>query len=587
MSAEVARGAGAVVTAASAGVPDAAGANAGWDEARVSAETSRRPGRAWASRLASAALGGVLYFLGYVGFGAWPLIFVFLVPLWCALESVPVGRPGRGRSARAVAALGFAFGLVAYAGGFAWLWKLVEVFLAGNLVLGGALWALYGAWFAAGFALYAIAFAAIRRRGWPVAIAGTAPLVVLEWLQPMIFPVNAGSALIHTLPLVQIADLGGPLLLTAFVATVNVIAFETWSWWRDRRARPVRWWVGGATLVGAVLLYGFVRTREVEAWMRDARELRVGIVQANLGLMEKREQGIVSHERHLEMTRELLAGGELDLVVWPETAYVRGIRRPLPVSGRLVVRDLGVPLLFGGTSVEEEGGRRVAYNSTFLVGSDGMIRDAYDKNLPIPLAEYAPLGWLFPAIAGWLPHVQDFAASSETPPLRLGPARIATPICYEVVRPDFVGRMVRASRPHVIVTIANDAWFGDSQEPWLHLHLARLRAIEHRRYLVRATNSGVSAIVEPTGRISARTGVGARATLRASVRSLEGGTLYAAAGDWPGWLATLLVVATLCFDASSRRRIASKPTADVTPGAVRVSSRGRRGPRSTRWLYAK
>jgi apolipoprotein N-acyltransferase len=511
-----------------------------------------------------AAFGGVLYFLGYVGYGIWPLVFVFLVPLWRALEYVRLH--GRSGSIR----IGLVFGLAAYAGGFSWLWRIVDVFLDGNRLLGAAIWLAFGFWFAAGFAVYALLFQAIRRRGWSIAVAGIAPLVAIEWLQPQLFTVNAGSALVQAPAWAQIADLGGPLLLTALVAAMNAAAFATWVWLRDHRSKPIAAWIAAATIACSVLGYGQLRVGALAAELRTAPTLRVGVVQANLGVLEKRAQGEITHERHLAQTRELLSEGEVDLVVWPETAFVRGLRRPLPASGRLVLEELTVPLLFGGTSVSEQDGRRVKWNSAFLIGADGMIRDAYDKNLLIPLAEYVPLAARIPAILEWFPHVQEFGASTNTPPLHLGPWRIATPICYEAIRPDFVRRMVVEAKPHLLVTLANDAWFGDSNAPWIHLHLARLRAIEHRRFLVRATNSGVSAIVDPSGRIVARTGLFTRENLRASVGLLEGRTLYTRFGDWPGWLSAAVVGLALVVrprgeSARSANAASDRPRVDTEP----------------------
>jgi len=508
-----------------------------------------------------AALGGALYCLGYVGYGLWPLLIVFLVPLWLALDgrsddgAALAPRAQRPRPLRA-ALLGGVFGAVAYAGGFGWLWRLAEVFLAGNLLVGGVLWLGYGLWFALGFAIYAALFAALRAHSASVALAGIAPLLLVEWLQPQIFTVNAGAGLIHAPLLVQIVDLGGPLLASALLGALNVVVFVTWRWLCGGDATPRVAWAVGVLLVAATSLYGWQRTAAIAARDASATSLQVGIVQANLGVLEKRTQGVITHERHLAQTRELLRDGPLDLVVWPETAYVRGLRRPLPISGLLVVEDLGVPLLFGGTSVDEHGGRRVKSNSAFLVAADGTIHDAYDKNLLIPLAEYAPLASVFPQIGAWLPHVQDFAASSETPPLRLGAHRIATPICYEAIRPDFVRRMVRASAPHLLVTLANDAWFGDSHEPHMHLALARLRAIEHRRWLVRATNSGISALVDASGAVVAQTGVLTRENVRGTVRLRDDATLYGRLGDWPGWLALLAVALTA---AAARRGSGSPP----------------------------
>jgi apolipoprotein N-acyltransferase len=107
--------------------------------------------------------------------------------------------------------------------------------------------------------------------------------------------------------------------------------------------------------------------------------------------------------------------------------------------------------------------------------------------------------------------------------------------------------MVVRAHPHLIVTLANDAWFGDSQEPWIHLAMAKLRAVEHRRYLVRATNSGVSAVIDPVGREVSRSGVLTRENLRATVRMLDGESLYTRRGDWPGWIAAAIVLVTLAI----------------------------------------
>src|SRR5262249_17854629 len=142
-----------------------------------------------------------------------------------------------------------------------------------------------------------------------------------------------------------------------------------------------------------------------------------------------------------------------------------------------------------------------------------------------PLAESLPLGRVLPFLTRLFPHAEQFAAADAVPALRFGPWRIATPICYEAIRPELVRRMMIATQPHLLVTLANDGWFGDSQEPWLHLGLAELRAIEHRRWLVRATNTGVSAIVDPAGRIVARTGLLDRENLHGTVHPLAGTTI--------------------------------------------------------------
>lgn len=428
---------------------------------------------------------------------------------------------GAGRALR----LGALFGWVAYLGGYLWLWRIVDAFLAGNVWLGGALWLAYSLWFAARFALFALCYRLLRPR-LPVAFAAVLPLCAIEWLWPDLFPVHVGVALVEQIAWIQVADLGGPLLLSALVVLANAAAFETWRFARGRRPRPVLVWALTGALALCVWGYGALRIREVEREMAAAPALRLGIVQGNLGVESKRSDPEAVAQSYLEQTRELLAEGEVDLVIWPETVVARGLQRPLPLSGRFVRGELRVPILFGAATTDVVDGRRQTYNSALLLGADGTIRDAYDKNLLIPFAEYVPFDTRAPELIELFPAGRHFAAAHETQALSLGAWRIATPICYEAVRPDFVRRMAAAARPHLLVSLANDAWFGDSQEPRLHDAMARLRAVEHRRYLVRATNSGISSVVDPVGRVAARTQLLARENLRAEVRLLDGATLY-------------------------------------------------------------
>ncbi len=518
-------------------MPSPAGVTPAPGPARAAPPTARR------AAAAAAAIGGALYAVGYLGWGAWPCLFVFLAPLWWALATAA-------RRARDAAGLGFLFGLLAYAGGHLWLLALIGPYLDGRSGTGIALWAIYGAWFALAFAVYGVLFQVLHRRRVPFAVAAIAPYVLVEWLQPQIFPLYAGNGIVAIPLLAQTADVGGPLLLTALLAGVNLIVLETAMWIDGRRARPLAVWLAGIVVAGVVLGYGWTRMAAVDTASARAPALRVGVVQANLDVTSRDTLGVVTHRRHLEQTRELLNEGDVDLVVWPESAYVRGIRRPLPVSSRPIVQEMPVPLLFGASSTFEVDGRKVKSNSVFLAGEDGMIREVYDKNLLIPWAESVPFAGVLPT-ASLFPHAEEFLRATTVTVLTFAGWRIATPICYEAIRPEFVRRMMRETSPHLLVTLANDAWFGDSQEPWLHLGLAQLRAIEHRRWLVRATNSGVSAVVDPAGRIVARTGLLTRESLIATVHPLAGKTIYAGAGEWPGWLS--LGVVMLAFARSTMR----------------------------------
>jgi apolipoprotein N-acyltransferase len=187
-------------------------------------------------------------------------------------------------------------------------------------------------------------------------------------------------------------------------------------------------------------------------------------------------------------------------------------------------------------STELVDGKRKIYNTVFLMDDQGTVRSTYDKTYLLMFGEYLPFGDLFPILYELSPNSGHFTAGSHVRPLKLGPWRISTPVCYEDVLARFTRHMVLEAKPHVLINLTNDAWFGDTQEPWIHLVLSEYRAIEHRRYMVRATNSGISAVIDPMGRVVAQTGVLTRENLRYDVRMLDGETIYTRFGDWPGWL---------------------------------------------------
>ena len=255
---------------------------------------------------------------------------------------------------------------------------------------------------------------------------------------------------------------------------------------------------------------------------------------------------VVTHRRHLEQTRELLPQGDVDLVVWPETVYTRGLRLPLPISGRHDLADDAVPLLFGAARCARSTAGSVKGNSALLIGADG---DDPRRLRQEPAHPARGVRCRSPMLrAGDRPVVSrgaGFRARRRRAGAPLGAWRIATPICYEAIRPEFVRRMVREADPHLIVTLANDAWFGDSQEPWLHLG-ARAPARRRAAPLPRARDQQR----RQRGRRPRRTdrradGLLTRENLRAVVHALDGETVYARLGDWTGWLSTAIVALTL------------------------------------------
>ncbi|MCR9094504.1 MAG: apolipoprotein N-acyltransferase [bacterium] len=477
--------------------------------------------------------GGLLYGCAQVGIGMWPLAFACLALWWSALKEA---RPARGFGS------GCVFGASAYLIAMAWLLPTASRFSGageGLSFVGLALWLAQGAWIAIGFGVAGMVSSALLRRGWPSAFAGPLALVLVEWVQPQVFGAGVGAVLATTPVLAQPAALGGPLLLTSFVAVTNGLILDAVrSAGRPRAGRALL----AVLVVVGVAIGGSIRLASLDDGDSTTNPpLAIGLVQANVDPLASRMDAAPGHRAHLAASRRLLAEGPVDLLVWPEGAYARALPGVLPLDGQPIRADLGVPLLFGANRRTDDPARRGATNSAFLIGRDGRITQAYDKRRLVPLAETGPGEPFADWRREWMPHARSFVAGDAPTALTLGPHRIATPICYEVTHSEDVAELVTASNATVIVTLSDDGWFGVSREPAMHLALARLRAIEQGRWLVRAAVHGPSAVVDPGGRIVAQTPPFEAATLRATIFSRSDPTPYARGGDGlvlVGWLFT-------------------------------------------------
>jgi apolipoprotein N-acyltransferase len=222
-----------------------------------------------------------------------------------------------------------------------------------------------------------------------------------------------------------------------------------------------------------------------------------------------------------------------------------------------VARRIGVPAIFGAVIVRRVSDARsyILFNSAVSSDALGSINARYDKEYLLTFGEYLPFGETFPVLYEWSPNSGHFSPGTKLDPLLVdvhGETHPVTAlICYEDILPRFTNDAVRHADPELLVNMTNDAWFGDTTEPWEHLALATFRAIEHRRYLVRGTNSGVSAVVDPVGRVIAKSGTFRQDAIAATIHWMRSHTTYEVVGDWP-WLLLTLVLFLGCF--VSRKR---------------------------------
>jgi apolipoprotein N-acyltransferase len=562
----------------------ARGPSKGRDAAETSAKSAtkgpepEKPRRDWGEigrAYGLLLLGAVLMFLGFAGFGVWPLAFVGMVPALFVFDAEP--RPTGWKFFRRA----LFFGYVAYYGGFYWVVDTIVDFGGFPYLLALGFASVYFLYQAFEFVFILWMWRRARERGFNATLALVAAYLTAETLFPMLFDHYYGNSF-HMLPrLVQVADLGGPMLLTALAMAGNGALYEILRARVRGEGFPK---VSPAVFVAMLafyLGYGTWRMGEVEERVAAAPKIDVGVVQTNMGIFEKREDPGEGLRRHLEQSRELEARGDLDLLIWPESAASFRLPRELdtPVGPYLenALRWFGVespgvpstPLLFGGLSADRRDGQRRSFNTAFITDEAGRVRGHYDKTYLLAFGEYIPLGETFPILYEWSPNTGHFTRGDHVRPLPFGDYRIGALICYEDIIPRFVRAVVREGDPHLLVNVTNDAWFGDTQEPYVHLALAKMRAVEHHRYLVRATNTGISAIIDPLGRVVEQGPLFDRASLYGEVAMLTGWTPYQTVGDWPGWLALGAMLYMVFVGRRNRREESPPPEEEVRPDKIR------------------
>lgn len=476
-------------------------------------------------------LSGCLYFLAFPGFDLWPLAFVALVPLFVALDARPA------HSTKRAVLLGVVFGLVTNLGGYYWLVGMLQDFSGFPLLL-CLLFAIILCTYQGGLlAVFAWLYHRASGRGWQAVLVAPLAFGAAELVYPLLFQ-SYYAAHFHDLPaMIQVVDLGGPILLSMVAVAVNAALYQVGRALWQREKPPWKAPTVAFALLAATLIYGAVRIPQVDARTAEAPSLTVGMVQVSMGIFAKREDPHEGLRRHIGQSLELEREHQPDLLVWPESAYTYFLPEGASNVGEWVMGPLETPILFGGLMRRTVDGDERHYNTAVLIDETGEIQGTYDKTYLLAFGEYLPFGDTFPILYDWSPHSGRFTPGSHVQPLHLGDYRISALVCYEDIIPGFVREAVAEADPHLLVNMTNDAWFGDTSEPWQHLALAKFRAVEHHRYLVRSTNSGVSAIVDPVGRTVGEIGVMERGNLYGEVRVMTGWTPYQTLGDWPGWLA--------------------------------------------------
>tara|TARA_Y100000590_G_scaffold469024_1_gene654508 strand:- start:4779 stop:6287 length:1509 start_codon:yes stop_codon:yes gene_type:complete len=389
---------------------------------------------------------------------------------------------------------------------------------------------------------------------------------------PKLFLDTNGHAFHQRLTIMQWAEVGGVHLLTFFTVLSNEIIFRVYSEFKNRKEPSIHpsikktlgWSITWIGVFSFIWLWGDHRLKTIEeiqdkAFKNEKSVFSFTPIQANIGNFEKvaAEKGIYQAANHvvdqyIELSEQALEENEkIDFLVWPETAYPSTFRVPSTTNDLFLdqrienfVRIRNIPLFFGGYDRKNN----LDYNSFFFLKPQVPgKRDlhVYHKNILLLFGETIPGAETFPALKRAFPQVGNFgqgpgpeALSYQTKDLR--EIKISPIICYEILFPSYPIESVKKGG-ELLLNITNDSWFGPYGEPALHFALTKFRSIETRVPQLRATNTGITALVLPSGAVPYQSAIFEKDIHTYRVPKLPPiSTLMLQWGDWFGTFSLIL-----------------------------------------------
>jgi apolipoprotein N-acyltransferase len=518
---------------------------------------------AWGWKRAAIALAaGALSALAMAPFNAWPVLFLtFPVAVWL----IDGAGAGRWRGVPAAAMSGFWFGLGYFVIGLYWIGYafLVDAptfaWLMPFAVLG--LPAYLALFTAAGFALARLLWTRDASRLLALAMS----LTVTEWLRGHLlsgFPWNSfGYALSEPLALAQTASLIGLWGMTF----LSVAIFASPAVLIDGSSRGRKPWIAPVAALALLAIMAVFGTVRLSMQPTLLTKVKLRIMQPNLQQDVKFNYAAKQEVMQKYLGLSDRASGpqstgvrDATILIWPESAFPFFLTREADAMAQIAeLLPKGTVLITGSVRAPDlPPGARItrAYNSIYVIDHDGSVLSVYDKLHLVPFGEYLPfqdamerLGFvqLTRVQGGFIPGTRRRAMEIPDAP------RALPLICYEMIFPGDIAS--RDERPGWIINVTNDGWFGYSTGPYQHLQQARMRAVEEGLPVVRAANTGISAVIDPSGRIVARLGLGIEGVLDANLPSALPPTIYARLRDIP---AAVIVAAALLL--VFRRRIARR-----------------------------
>lgn len=526
-----------------------------------------------------AGLSGGLLFLVFPKFNLYVLAWVALVPLLRAVESA--------RRARTAFMLGLVAGTVQFVGVLSWIQHPLIHYGHVSFGLALGICGLLAVFLSLFVGLFGLLLHWAYRYGGRRALALAPFAWVTSELARNYLAINGfpwcllGYSQVPQLALMQMADITGIYGISFLIGLVNAAVAE---WLRakpangSRRRNALGLTTAAIILMALSLVYAMRRAQSIRA-TENGKPVPVACIQGNIPITDHMDPYREAFYRtYPRMIRSAMESHRPEMIPSPASAPNAGPVEPIKSSFSgleafaekagmrpvVILPESPTPfyfqtdvafrrhmislaqqnntwLLFNNTSYDYIETQGAYFNSVYLLSPAGDLVSRYDKNHLVPFGEYVPLKSVLRFAGKVLQEVSDFAPGRDRVISDVSGARFGVFICFEALFPEMV-RQFPKHGAEFLINITNDAWYGDTAAPYQHLNMVVVRAIENRRYLVRATNSGISAIIDPYGRCSSVTGLFREAILTGVVISRHDLTFYTRFGDVFAWICVIIAV---------------------------------------------
>lgn len=498
------------------------------------------------NQIVPAIISGALLSLAFPKFDQGWLAWIALVPLLLVLRKA---------SWRSGFWIGFAAGMAHYLTLVYWTAHTMHTY--GHLPWFQSIFLLLllAAYLALYPAVFGIAITQLCPRPGHLILVAPATWTALEYIRTWLFTGFPWELLGYSqhdhLWTIQIADLTGVYGVSAIIMMANAaLALAILFWlekpWQSHQigARTLAIAVAAAAGVLALTLgYGIYQVGNTDQSEQHAPKANVAVIQGNIDQAVKWDPKfqLLTTKTYRKLSLKAVTDN-IDLVIWPETATPFYLLYDKNLSRMVIdtVQKANTPFIIGSPSFTSNPKAYEFHNSAYMVTPEGKSNGKYDKAHLVPFGEYVPLKRWLPFINKLVTQVGDFKPGPSGNTLAWDRHRVGMQICYEVIFPSLARAMVK-NGAHLLVNITNDAWFGRTGAAYQHYSMAVFRAVENRRWLARAANTGISGFIDPCGRIVASTSLYTEATATARVALLEQRSYYSQWGDWPLSLLTFMI----------------------------------------------